>query len=86
LNNVVEPFDKDTAKCDAAYRQFTLVVLAITLPQVDDQQSIQVVIEKRDAFARLGAVFDKLFEKPFRQAGLERARSSARPIQRLARL
>jgi hypothetical protein len=58
LNNVVEPFAENAPQCDATYWQLAIGVHGITVLQVNDEQTIQTVIEKRDAFARLRAVPD----------------------------
>ena len=48
-------------------------VLAVKVWQVDGEQTIQVVAEKRDTVTWLGAVCDKLVKQPGRQACLKRA-------------
>src|SRR6516165_1042491 len=58
VNNVVEPFAEDAPQCDAAHRQLAVGALGVTVLQVDGEQTIQTVIEKRHAFARLRGVRD----------------------------
>src|SRR6516225_4061164 len=58
VNNIVEPLAEDAPQCDAAHRQFAVGFLGVTVLQVDGEQTIQTVIEKRHAFARLGGVRD----------------------------
>src|SRR6516162_6887721 len=58
MNNIVEPFAEDATQCGAAHRQLAVGFLGVTVLQVDGEQTIQTVIEKRHAFARLGGVRD----------------------------
>src|SRR6516162_6381464 len=56
VNNIVESFAEDAPQWNAAHRQFAVGFLGVTVLQVDGEQTIQTVIEKRHAFARLGGV------------------------------
>src|SRR6516162_7229867 len=76
VNNIVEPFAEDAPQCDAAHRQLAVGVLGVTVLQVDDKQTIQTVIEKRHAFARLGTARNQLGKEPLRTACLERTSAS----------
>src|SRR6516165_6169556 len=86
MDNVVQPLTEDEPQRDAADWQLAFGVSAIAVRQFDGKEPIQIVIEKGDAFARLGAIRDKLFKESVRQACLERASAGCIDAQAIALL